>query len=172
MTRHVLLLRAINVGGRNKLPMARLKAAISTAGGRQPQTYIQSGNAIFDGDVSEPALRSAIEAEAGFAPDQMLFTAADFQARCEANPFCAIEDDKSVHAYLMTSDTPDGAETRLEALCAPSETVRLIGQTLWLHAPDGIGRSKLVSTIEKALGVSASGRNYKTLKAILALLGA
>ena len=166
----LLLLRAINVGGKNKLPMTDLKAAIIEAGGSDPQTYIQSGNAVFHGTVEPDALGQAISSRAGFTPDFMMFSAEDFHERCASNPFTAIEDGKTVHAWLMTRTPDDDAQARLEALSGATETVKLIGRTAWLHAPDGIGRSRLARDMEKGLGVSATARNRKTLDALAPML--
>lgn len=170
MPSQVLLLRAINVGGKNKLPMAELKAAIVVAGGTNPQTYIQSGNVVFDGVADAGVLDQAIHARVGFTPEHMVFSADEFRQRCAANPFNQVEDGKTVHAWLMTDTPTEDVQLRLETLAIPTETVVIIGRTAWLHAPDGIGRSRLARDMEKGLGVRATARNRKTLDALMQML--
>ena len=87
MTSSVLLLRGINVGGRGKLPMAKLRTAIEAAGGIDPKTYIQTGNAVFRERVTEVALSDEIEARAGIRPQVMPLGARAFAAIRQDNPF-------------------------------------------------------------------------------------
>ena len=83
----VLLLRGINVGGTGKLPMADLRAILARLGARDVQTYIQSGNVVFSGDVEENALGDAIETDFAFRPRIMIFPADHLHRVARDNPF-------------------------------------------------------------------------------------
>ena len=87
-----VFLRAVNVGGRTPLPMARLRELLADLGARDVATYIQSGNAVFAassdlGRAIQPALEDALERELGFAVPVVLRGIADLQAVLAANPF-------------------------------------------------------------------------------------
>jgi uncharacterized protein (DUF1697 family) len=176
MSRTVLLLRGINVGGRNKLTMTQLKNCLESLGCRDVQTYIQSGNATAVVPASlrksvSGKLAGTIEARHGFAPRVMTVTAADLERIIAGNPFArADEAPNTVHVFLPDSAPEAEAFERLEALRAQRESFELTDQALYLHAPDGIGRSKLVAGVERALGTPATARNWRTIRAIEALL--
>ncbi|MBF9035224.1 DUF1697 domain-containing protein [Rhodobacterales bacterium HKCCE2091] len=173
MTARVLLLRGINVGGRNSLPMSDLRTVLEDLGARDVATYIQSGNAVFRGDVSSDAVTVGIEARAGFRPQALVLTAAAFRAVADANPYpdAAAADGKAVHVFFCDGAPrdPDGA-TR--ALATETEDVTVTGNAAYLLAPEGIGRSKLAARLERLLGVPATARNWKTVTALAGMLDA
>jgi len=166
---YVVLLRGVNVGGKNLLPMKSLKECLEKAGYLNVQTYIQSGNVVLDAD-RDPAdeLGPLIEKVFGFEPDVMVISKARFNAALANNPFDA--PGNTVHFYFCRT-APQLDQARLEALRAESERTALDGDVFYLHAPDGIGRSKLVSRMESCLGVSATGRNLNTVSKIQRMLG-
>ena len=144
MTIYVALLRGINVGGKNSLPMQKLRDMLAALGCEDIKTYIQSGNAVFRSDDERALLSSKIEVAVdekfGFAPTVLLLTIDDYHSILAANPFPdAVDDPKS-----------------------PTENYELAVNAFYLHAPDGIGRSKLAAKVEKYLGVPATGRNWRT----------
>jgi uncharacterized protein (DUF1697 family) len=170
----VLFLRGVNVGGRGKLPMADLRAVLSGLGLVRVVTHIQSGNAVFraPGGLDGLATRiaRAIEGRAGFAPQVLLLPRAGLEGVLSANPF-AVEgaaDGASVHIGFLAhpSDTP---RSTLQALAAPNERLHLTEAAFYLHAPSGIGRSKLAAGAEKALGVPMTMRNHRVATAVAAL---
>jgi len=94
------------------------------------------------------------------------------QSALLANPFpAAIEDPKTLHLYFLSSAPIDADIGGLEKLKSTSESFELIEQVFYLHAPDGIGRSKLAAGAEKLLGVPATGRNWRTAQKVLELAG-
>ena len=177
MRTYVALLRGINVGGRHALRMADLRAMLQSLGLRNVLTYIQSGNAVFRGDDTvAPAdlshkISAVINASHGFEPRVLVLTADEFQAAVDANPFPEAESEpRSLHLNFLgtTPVTPDLAG--LDALRAAGERFALKGNLFYLHAPDGIGRSKLAGAVEKLLGVEATSRNWRTVQKIMSLV--
>lgn len=164
----VALLRGINVGGHHTLPMADLRRLLEGVGASRAATYIQSGNAAFchegdDPSVLSAALGGAIEAAHGFRPLVLVLPLETFEAALEGNPFPEAEaHPKSLHLHFLVEppETPDlGA---LERLAADDERFVLGDLVLYLHAPRGIGRSKLAAGIERALGVPLTARNWRS----------
>ena len=177
MTTYIALLRGINVGGKNKLPMKELRAVLEGLGASDVRTYIQSGNVVMQhGETETRALEvsisSAIEAAHGFAPRTLVLTAADLRQAAEANPFPeAIDEPKTLHlSFLATpSESPDLA--KLEEVAKASERFHLGDGCFYLHAPEGIGRSKLAERVERVLGVPATARNWRTVSKLLEMIG-
>jgi len=176
MHKWVLLLRGINVGGNNRLPMKDLVALLESLGSTNVKTYIQSGNAVVLSPYSNRKefsknLANAIFETRGFRPLIHLMTTKEFEAAAALNPFPqAADDPKSLHlSFLSDTPKPEGLKT-LQALKSPTEHFEILGKVLYLHAPDGIGRSKLAAGVEKSLGVSATGRNWRTVENLLALI--
>jgi uncharacterized protein (DUF1697 family) len=175
MTVYVALLRGINVGGKHTLPMKPLVSLMEQNGFTGVKTYIQSGNIVFHSS-STPAetLGELIGQEFGFRPGVFLLTAAELEQAVIANPY-APKEGKHLHLFFCDR-TPDCIDTGyLDALKAPTEEFRLIGKVLYLHAPEGIGRSKLAAKMGKAFpGVSMTARNLNTVTKLveLAKLGA
>jgi uncharacterized protein (DUF1697 family) len=172
MTTRIAFLRGINVGSRNRLPMQNLKEALAALGCRQVRTYIQSGNAVFVAPDSREdlgqALSTALEDELGFAPGVIVLERDQLEAAVRANPFSPLETATgSVHLFFMGADPQPDAHARLDALKSPSESLRLKARVLYLSAPDGIGRSRLVKSVDKALGTPATGRNWQTVTRLL-----
>lgn len=169
MKTFVALLRGINVGGRNRLPMKNLVGILGNLGAENVRTYVQSGNAIFRSDEIEPAafsekLATAIEASHNFAPQVFVLDMGCFMEAIEANPFPDAEQDpKSLHLGFLSSEPKTPDLDRLERLKKPTERFQLIGKFFYLHAPDGVGRSKLAAASEAALGVPLTDRNWKTV---------
>ncbi len=173
----IALLRGINVGGNNKLPMADLTDLLAELGLRHIQTYIQSGNVLFqsgDPDLARLAdqISRLVGERCGFTPSVLLLTVPALTAAAARNPFpAAAAEPKSLHLYFLaaTPENPDLAG--MESIKAPTEQFRLIGDVLYLHAPDGIGRSKLAAKAEKLLGVAATARNWRTVSKLLDMAG-
>ncbi|HHS94736.1 MAG TPA: DUF1697 domain-containing protein [Rhodobacterales bacterium] len=177
MSAWVLLLRGINVGGKGKLPMANLRALLDTLGAQNVTTYIQSGNAVFTGEIDPadfaPRLEAAIETHHGFRPSALVLSGARFRQIADAFPWPeAWETPAQGHIWFLASppDRPDLAA--LEDLASPSERFTLTQQALYLHAPDGIGRSKLAAKAERLIGVPATARNLGSVSKLIALCAA
>lgn len=171
MPTYIALLRGINVGGKHILKMADLRTLLTDLGFANVQTYIQSGNVVFQSDniPNAEAIQNAIDAHAGFTPQIMILTTEALQHAAQENPY-PTDDPKAVHLYFLES-TPSAPDTDLlDNLKADSEAYQLGEGVFYLYAPEGIGRSKLVEKVEKALGVNATARNWRTVSQLLGML--
>lgn len=174
MTMHTYigLLRGINVGGNNKLPMKALAALLDAMGLQKVKTYIQSGNVVFQSTRTDSAalakeITAAIAQAHGFAPQVFLLDIQALAAAVAANPFPEGADDpKSLHLFFLDGTPRQPNLAALEAIKAPNERFALIDQVFYLHAPDGIGRSKLAESAGKGWGVSITARNWRTVSTI------
>ncbi len=102
----------------------------------------------------------------------LTLAAEEFDGILGANPFAEGEvDPAKLHLYLCAEHPTDPDLDRLDALRRESERYRLTDRTLYLHAPEGIGRSKLAAAVERALGVVTTARNLRTARAIAELAG-
>ncbi len=178
MAAFVALLRGINVGGRNKLPMKSLRELLEGLGFEDVQTYIQSGNVVFSAPKKGARtygakITAAIEAEHGFAPNVMVLDATRFEAAAEGNPFPDGESaPKSLHLWFCEAKPKAPDLDALATRAKSNERYALEGDVFYLHAPDGIGRSKLAEKVERALGVSATARNWSTVSKLREMLSA
>ncbi len=173
MKTYIALLRGINVGGSNKLLMADLRALLAKMGLRNIKTYIQSGNVVFqseetDVDVLALEIGEAIEANHGFTPRVLLLDAVAVRAAITANPFPEAETEpKTLHLYFLAEQPQKPDVEMLEQLRSETEQFQLDDKVFYLHAPDGIGRSKLAERAERALGVPATARNWRTVSKVM-----
>ena len=172
---YIALFRGINVGGKNVLPMKELKALLENLGLQNVKSYIQSGNVVFQSnEKSTLGLSSKISAEIekshGFKPQVLLLNIEEMEEAIESNPFPEAESDpKTLHLNFLASvpATPD--LQALESLKKENERFELKGNVFYLHAPDGIGRSKLAANAERLLGVAMTSRNWRTVCKIMAM---
>ncbi|HYO44899.1 MAG TPA: DUF1697 domain-containing protein [Candidatus Limnocylindrales bacterium] len=178
MTTWVLLLRGINVGGRNRLPMRDLAALLEGMGLGDVRTLIQSGNVVFTSDDETPVdpttltstITAAIREAHGIAPRAMLLTAAALRVAIEANPFPEADaEPATVHLFFLDGVPAAPDLAGLEAVRAPRERFAIDNAVFYLHAPDGLGRSKLAERAERLLGVAATARNWSTVSGLARL---
>lgn len=167
MATWVALLGSVNVGGSNKLAMKDLRRILADIGYDDVRTYIQSGNCVFESKETEAgkiggAIASAIEKSAGFKPATYVFRDADISDILGENPF-RDSDPKKVQIFFLAEPAVNADLDALEELAAESETFRLVDRVFFLHAPDGIGRSKLAAKFGKHLGVAMTARNANTV---------
>jgi uncharacterized protein (DUF1697 family) len=171
MSTWIALLRGVNVGGNNPLPMKSLLALLTRLGMEDARTYIQSGNVVFRSRAgTAPALAKAIaqaiSQEHGFAPKVLVLRAADLERTVAENPYPAAAADPRRHHVYFLSEAPRAPDlAALEALRV-GETFALAGARFYLHTPDGLGNSRLAARVEKALGVDATARNWITVTAL------
>lgn len=172
----VALLRGINVGGRNTIPMAELKAVFSALGHEDVVTYLQSGNVVFrcsagDEDEIAAALEGEVAKAFGVRPTVLLRTPAELRKVAGSNPYLQEEPDLSkLHVVFLSGRPARGAQARLDPERSPPDRFSLEGREIFLHVPNGFGRSKLtIDYFERVLGVKATARNWKTVTKLLAL---
>lgn len=169
MSVRVALFRGINVGGKNRLPMQALRDILAGLGCSAVRTYIQSGNAVFRAD-DEPddlaeRIAAAVDDRSGFRPRVLVLGAAGFNEVVAGNPWPEA-DPGMVHAWFFAEPPPEPDLEALAGLRAAGESFELGRRAFYLLAPAGIGRSRLAARVEKALGVDATARNWRTVMAV------
>lgn len=165
----IALLRGINVGGRTRIPMADLRAVCTGLGWRDVQTYIQSGNVIFNAEGDAPALETileqALERRFGMRIPVMVRSAARWQEYVRSNAFPEASQRQANLVMLALSKAPPqaGAVERIRER-ATVEEVQLVDDALWIHYAGGSGRSKLTPTLlDKSVGSPVTTRNWRTV---------
>lgn len=182
---HVALLRGINVGGRNRLAMADLRNVVTSLGHTDVATYIQSGNVVFtskeaDTTALAAALERAIAEALTVAPRVVVLSRNELAQVIADNPFPDETNPKCLHAVFRSEDMGPGefaaVATALQRAREKGsrDEAQVVGRTLFLRTPDGLGRSELATQLARsggALGglVSATMRNWATVRRLLAL---
>ena len=186
MATHVALLRGINVGGKNKVAMADLRALAEELGHTGVSTYIQSGNLLFTAGSSAgsaalaSALADAIKERLGVAAPVVVVTREELGKIHAANPFPGESDPKKLHAVVLSAPPAAGLTAKLDAAVAASEakgapdSVATVGRTLYLHTPAGYGNSDLSASVLRIVsdakaGVTGTARNWATIEKLLEL---
>ena len=176
----IAMLRGVNVGGCHKLPMERLRAICEDLDLTRPQTFIQSGNVVFETKLKdEPALalrmETTIEAEFGFRASVVLRSAAEMRSVVARNPFSGRADVAPGRLLVTFLQSDPGEEARVAIRAIPADPEELVadGCEIFVHYPNGAGRSKLpVARIERAQKVPGTSRNWNSVLKLLALAGA
>ena len=184
MPTHVALLRGINVGGHNRVPMPELRSLMAELGYADVATYIQSGNAVFtpaetDTTKLADALEQAIASQLGVSCGVVVVTRDELQQVIEDNPFPAEDNPKAVHAVFRRAEltkaeraTVAEAAERARAKGCQDEAV-IVGRTMFLHTPDGLGRSELSAQLARtAASKTGTARNWATVHKLRAMLDA
>ena len=167
--RWVLLLRGVNVGGHNRLSKEAFRDAVEAAGGRDVVTYIQSGNAVFstDGPLNGVEVRAALKDVAGVDVPVCLMTASAFKNAMQAVPF-PTDNDKAVHLLFAYDAVTPEMHTALDMASKGNDAWAAEGATIYVHTPDGFGRSKLAEAASRKL--PATARNWRTVGKIADLI--
>lgn len=167
---HIALLRAINVGGHNRVPMQELRRICSELGWREIQTYIQSGNVVFSARAAverlERELEGALREELGLSIPVVVRRADAWEGIIEGNPFPEASEGSPnlVMAGLAKSPPAAGALDLLLARAAVGERIARVGDALWFHFPAGSAKSRIgPSLIDRAAGSSVTLRNWRTV---------
>lgn len=175
MSRSVLLLRAVNVSGRNSVPMARLREALASETDLQNvSTYIASGNIICDSPPDAASacarVRKVIAAEFGVDTPVIARTHDELTAALAAYPFVGGVE-KLVHAMFLEGEPADGALDALHERLVPGEELALVGRDLWISYSDsGVHATKLTKAVlDRALGVAGTARNLRTTRKLVEL---
>ena len=163
----IALLRGINVGGHRKLPMADLRRIWCGLGAKNPRTYIQSGNAVYEGNLGSHKISAAIEAEFGFRAQTMVLSADQLIKAADNVPFNT-DTPKLVHLYFL-GEQPDIDPATLSDDANAEEEWLLGDCVFYLHTPNGYGSSKLAERLERRLGVAATARNWNTVSKLVSM---
>lgn len=190
MPTHVALLRGINVGGNNKVPMAELRQVVTSLGHADVATYIQSGNVVFStGETDTRALAEALEraiaTDFGLQVRVVVFSRDELAQVMRDNPYSDEPNPRAVHAvFLSAAPGPEVADSvadaeRKAAKKQPGtrDSARVVGRAIFLHTPDGFGRSELASLITsgsrgRGADLARTARNWATVAKLLAMCDA
>lgn len=171
----IALLRGVNVGGNNILPMKELRTLLEKLGLKNVRTYIQSGNCIFETENEDARslgdlIADNIAQTFGFQPNIMVISKETLAKSIAENPYPEAEDDpKSLHIFFLVKPAENANLSALDQIKTPSERFSLSSECLYLYTPEGFGRSKLAGKVEKHLGVPITARNLRSVMKIAAL---
>jgi uncharacterized protein (DUF1697 family) len=178
VTRYVALLRAVNVGGRNSLPMPALREALAAAGLDDVSTVLQSGNVVFRSGKTEAAVAKLVRATIadGFGLDTraLVRSGKELAAIAAKNPFLAgreTRDPKTLHVAFLEKAPTKAATAALDPDRSPPDAFAVRGREVYLSYPSGSGRSNLtLAYLEKVLRVEGTARNWRTVRRLAELL--
>jgi uncharacterized protein (DUF1697 family) len=169
MGSHLALLRGINVGGKNPLPMKELVRMFDAAGCRNVRTYIQSGNVIFDAPAGAPKvgqiISASIEKRFGYRIPVILRTPTQLRKTIGANPFLkAGADAKALHVYFLAETPKPPAVASLDPARSAPDAFHVLEQEIYLHLPNGMARTKLTNAyFDSKLSTVSTARNWATV---------
>ncbi|PZG00833.1 DUF1697 domain-containing protein [Micromonospora deserti] len=173
MGRWVALLRGVNVGGA-KVAMADLRRLVAGLGHDDVSTYLRSGNVVFGSTVRDAeelarGIERAIADELGLTVPVLVRSSRELAAVAGGNPYADREDDPTRLLVAFLATAPE--KSRVDALVVPageSVAFTIADREVFLHYPDGgYGRSAFTNTyLEKKLGVVATTRNWRSVRAL------
>ena len=175
---YAALLRGINLGSRNKISMADLRALFESLGAEDVRTHVQSGNVVFRSPATARELERSIEQRISSDLDLdirvLLRTKAQLAKVVRDNPFLAGQAPQKTLYVTFLADKPAQARVgELDPTAFEPDTFEVVGREVYLHVPNGYGRSKLSNAhFEKRLAVAATTRNWNTVTALAELTGA
>ena len=179
MPSHVALLRGINLAGHNRVAMADLREIMTSLGYTDVATYIQSGNVVFSTGQTDhltlaAAIEKAIAQRLDVAPRVVVLSAAELAQVMRDNPHPSEPNPKMVHAVFLDAEPAPEMVTAVAeaqdkaAAKGARDTAQFVGRTLYLHTPDGYGRSELAALLARASGPlsprgAGTARNWATV---------
>jgi uncharacterized protein (DUF1697 family) len=173
-----VLLRAVNVGGRNKVPMPRLRELADGLGYTDVSTYLQSGNLVVTADTRkagdvEAAVAGAIHDDLGVDVAVLARSRKELAAVVADNPFAdKASDPKRLLVNFLTAQPKAAALKALDRDEFDPERFEFGDRCIYQWFPNGVGRSKMATAPwDRRLGVQGTGRNWRTVTAMLELLG-
>lgn len=180
MPTHVALLRGINLGPHKRVAMPALRTLVESLGHTDVATYIASGNVVFTASTEVLAgdLEKAIADGLGVTCRVVVLTCAELAQAVADNPYPDEPDPKRVHAFFLTEQA--GAETHAHVAKAQEraaakgsrDEAAIVGQVLYLHTPDGFGRSELAAELSRGgrrNAAEGTARNWATVTTLLAM---
>ena len=177
MTTTVCLLRGVNVLGKKRVRMAEWKVGLEGLGYKDVRTYLQSGNAVFRAAAADPKrtaamVKAGIARDFGFDVEVRVLSRADIDRVAESNPlFPRLGRDETLfHATFLSRPVSNEDFAKIKLPAQTGEQAVWGGAVIYLYCPRGYGRTKLNNSFfEKALGIPATTRNWRTVLALRAL---
>lgn len=174
---HVALLRGVNVGGKNLLPMPELAALFEEAGCAGVRTYIQSGNVLFAAPAAlarrlPERIAARIQERRGLRVPVILRSAAELRRITSANPFLRPgADPRFLHVAFLASPPGRAAAAKLDPARSPPDAFAVQGGEVYLSLPNGAGKTKITNDyLERMLGTTSTFRNWNTVLKLAVLL--
>ena len=177
MARHIVLLRGINLGSRNRISMPELRKGLEGAGFDGVRTYLQSGNAVVSSTAAADAVRRTVEKliaeEFGLEIAAVVRTRAQLASVVRRNPLGDVaKNPKRYQVSFLAGKLAPEVVGKLEAAAVESEAVVVSGREIFAWHAEGVARSKLWAMLAgKGLGVTATARNWTTVTNLLELAG-
>jgi uncharacterized protein (DUF1697 family) len=167
---YVCLLRGVNVGGKNKLPMKALAALFESLGHAGVRTFIQSGNVVFSSKAKPDSakIEAAIADEFSLQIPVVVRSATELKRAIAANPF---DDVERVHVAFLAAKPAAPAVRSLEPGPFAPERFAVKGTEIYLYLPNGMARTKLPAYLDRRLKVSATIRNWRTTNKLAEMAG-
>lgn len=170
MKKYIILLRGINVSGKNKLPMSDLRQILNNLNFKGIQTYIQSGNIILESEDSRTLIREKIEntilEKFGYDIPVIVKTYPELKKIVDEYPFSL--ENKSIVAFTFLDKSVENKEIEINNIGV--DEFRLNRDVVYIYCPNGFGKSKITNNIfEKKFNVTATTRNLKTTLKLLEL---
>jgi uncharacterized protein (DUF1697 family) len=175
VARHVVLLRGINLGSRNRIAMPALREVLEDAGFEDVRTHLQSGNVVLTSTAKPESVarkcEHAIRKRFGLEIPVVVRSRAQLAAIVKRNPLKKVATEpKRYQVSFLSGKLPAKAVRELEAVAEPDERVVAIGREVYAWHPRTVARSKLWAKLAgKGLGVTATARNWATVEALLEL---
>lgn len=177
MNTYIALLRGINVSGQKKILMTDLRDLLTKSGFENVQTYIQSGNVIFESEeantnVLSDKIEQIIRDQYGFEVPTLVILPKAMEKAVSRNPFIVhpdIEETGTYFTFLKDSPNKEGIE-KFNAVSYPGETFQLIDNVVYYHCSIGFGKAKFTNKMmENKLGTRATTRNFKTTMKLISM---
>jgi uncharacterized protein (DUF1697 family) len=175
VAQHIVLLRGINIGSRNRIAMPALRNALEAAGFGDVRTYVQSGNVVVSSSANADAVarkvRRLVAEDFGLDIAVVTRTRAQLAKVVDLNPLAKVaKEPKRYQVSFLDAKPSRDVVRRVEATAAPQERVVVHGREIYAWHPDTIARSKLWALLAgQSLGITATARNWTTVTALLEL---
>ena len=175
MTKHISILRGINVGGKRKILMADLKKLYAKLGFKNVISYIQSGNVIFEAKENDQAkieakIYKAIKKAYDFEVPVVVRSAEEIAQIISNNPFTSKSEEESLHLTFLKEIPLDGNLEKIATYDYPPDKFKIVGKDVYIFCVGKYHKSKLTNNFfEKKLKVGATTRNWKTVNKLLEL---
>jgi uncharacterized protein (DUF1697 family) len=171
MPSHVALLRGINVGGRARVAMADLREVVASLGYEDVATYVQSGNVVFTAEAPDAAaLEAAIAERLDVSPAVVVLSREELEQVVARNPWPDERDGKHLHVIFTAGEPDADVVAAAQEKAAGGDEARIVGGTLYMHTPNGLGRSKLAAELSRRGPKDGTARNWTTVTKLLAML--
>ncbi|TIP81695.1 MAG: DUF1697 domain-containing protein [Mesorhizobium sp.] len=173
----VALFSGINVGGNRIVKMADLRSFFEELGFRDVASYVQSGNVVFRSAKGDAAtltkqLEAEFEKKWGFFSRIMVRDLGWFERLVAENPYPEVAGEPTkLHAYVLERSPTADEVARLAEKCTGPERFEIRGDVLYLHAPEGLGKSVFANLIPRTLKVPCTARNWRTVLMLLEMAG-